>query len=39
MTLDAVLIMIFGLSMTWGGALFCIYITFRKKNDNKNSQD
>ena len=39
MTLAAVLIMILGLSMTWGGALFCIYITFRKKNNSKNSQD
>ncbi len=31
MSLEAVIMMIFGLAVTWGGAAFCLYIAVRKQ--------
>ena len=32
MTIDAIIMMIFGLGITWGGAAVCLYIAMKKKN-------
>ncbi|MCG8454456.1 MAG: MetS family NSS transporter small subunit [Spirochaetales bacterium] len=31
MSLGAILMMIFGLTVTWGGAAFCLYIASRRQ--------
>ncbi len=32
MTIDAIIMMIFGLTLTWGGAAVCLYIALKKKS-------
>ncbi|MDC7232135.1 MAG: methionine/alanine import family NSS transporter small subunit [Spirochaetales bacterium] len=33
MSADAIVMMIFGLGITWGGAAVCMYIALRKKDN------
>lgn len=32
MSIDAIIMMIVGLTITWGGAGVCLYIALKKKN-------
>jgi len=35
MSISAILMMVFGLMMTWGGASLCLYIALKKNAEKK----
>lgn len=35
MTIDAIIMMIFGLSITWGGATVCLLIALKRRKEDE----